>query len=379
MSASGVGLRPLTAARARWLLVVLHVPMAIVPVWFTMFGAAGDTAKYGFVAVFVGPLMLALQLRHSLTAARDMRPRGWPWTLLALAALSYLPLVLPGWTSTWGGGCNWFPMASVLMLMRGRPRIAVFAALAIFRVAFQYLGWLQFGYAFPAVYGLGALVDPIVLYGAAHLVRVLDELRAARVELAQVAVGRERLRFSRDLHDLLGQSLSAIALKGDLALRLLRREPARARVEVVGLTELARTTLHGMRAVAQGDYVVSLEREASGAAALLAAAGITATVEVNPAGLTASTQELFAWAAREGVTNVLRHSDARTCSITAGLRNGKARLDIVNDGAHPPMAHDGSGIAGLAARAAALSGSVTAERRPGDLFALVVQVPVEGT
>jgi two-component system sensor histidine kinase DesK len=220
----------------------------------------------------------------------------------------------------------------------------------------------------------------VVLYVAVRLVRVVDELHLVRSELAEVAVGRERLRFSRDLHDLLGQSLSAIALKGDLALRLLRRDPEAARTEVVDMTSLARDTLHGMRAVAHDEHTVSLAQEADGAAALLAAAGITSTVDVSSAGLADTTQEMFAWAVREGVTNILRHSDAQACSITVAWHDGQARLTIVSDGARPPArSGDGTGLAGLADRAAALSGSVTAGRGGGDLFHLVVEIPEEAT
>jgi len=295
--------------------------------------------------------------------------------------LAGLPvIVLPGWSSTWSTA-ELFPLASVLMLMRGRVRVVVYVAMAALAMV-QYLrdppGRL--GYVYPVAYGVATLVVSVILYIAVRLVRVVDELHTVRSELAEVAVGRERLRFSRDLHDLLGQSLSAIALKGDLALRLLRRDAEAARTEVVGMTRLARDTLHGMGAVAHDEHTVSLAREADGAAALLTAAGITPTVDVSSAGLADTTQEIFAWAVREGVTNVLRHSDARTCSITVVRDDGNARLKIVNDGARPPgESSDGTGLTGLAARAAALCGSVTTDRRMGDLFHLVVEIPGKAT
>jgi two-component system sensor histidine kinase DesK len=350
-------------------------------VWFTVFGVAGEVAWHGYLAGFLGPLMFALQLRHSFTTARDLRPRGWPWTLLALVLLGGVPsVVLPGWSTTWAVA-KLFPLASVLMLMRGRVRVLVFvllAALAMVQFVTDPPGW--FGYVYPITYGIATLTVAVVLYVAVRLVRVVDELHLVRSELAEVAVGRERLRFSRDLHDLLGQSLSAIALKGDLALRLLRRDPEAARTEVVDMTSLARDTLHGMRAVAHDEHTVSLAQEADGAAALLAAAGVTPTVDVSSAGLADTTQEMFAWAVREGVTNILRHSDAQACSITVAWHDGQARLTIVSDGARPPVqSGGGTGLAGLADRAAALSGSVTAGRGGGDLFHLVVEIPEEAT
>jgi two-component system sensor histidine kinase DesK len=374
-------LASLTGRQARWLLVALHLPIAVIPVWFTAFGVAGIVAWHGFMAVYLGPVLLALQLRHSLAAARDLRPRGRPWTLLALVVIGGLPLViLPGWSATWSTA-TLFPLSSVLMLLRGRVRVVVFVVLtALAMVPYLSDPPGRLGYVYPISYGIATLVISAVLYTAVRLVQVVDELHLVRSELAEVAVGRERLRFSRDLHDLLGQSLSAIALKGDLALRLLRKDAEAARIEVVDMTRLARDTLHGMRAVARDEHAVSLPREADGAAVLLAAAGITPTIDVSSAGLADTTQEMFAWAVREGVTNILRHSDARICSITVARHDGHARLKIVNDGARvPDGSGDGTGLAGLAARAATLSGSVTADRGTGDLFHLVVEIPAEAT
>ncbi len=192
-----------------------------------------------------------------------------------------------------------------------------------------------------------------------------------------MAVGRERLRISRDLHDLLGQSLSAIALKGDLAIRLLRSDTGAARGEIESLATVARDALRGVRAVARDEHMVSLPDELDGAAVLLSAAGISARIDADVAGLTPPAAQTFAWALREGVANVLRHSEARICSITAARQNGTLRLEIVNDGAGPPGG-GGRGLAGLAERAHALSGTVTAGLTDTDRFRLLVTIPEEG-
>jgi two-component system sensor histidine kinase DesK len=199
-------------------------------------------------------------------------------------------------------------------------------------------------------------------------------LHAARTELAELAVGRERLRVARDLHDLLGQSLSAISLKGDLAGRLLHSDASAARAEIEGLTRVARDALRGIRAVTRDQYAVSLRTEVDAAAALLATAGIGVSVELDVPDLPGPVEGMLAWAVREGVTNLLRHSDARTCSITTTRSDGTFRLEIVSDGARPPTA-GGSGLAGLAERARALSGSVAAERTRDGRFRLLVEVP----
>jgi two-component system, NarL family, sensor histidine kinase DesK len=218
------------------------------------------------------------------------------------------------------------------------------------------------------------VVLPAALYGSARLVRVLDELQATRAELAELAVGRERLRVSRDLHDLLGQSLSAISLKGDLAVRLLASDLPAARAEIESLTGVARQALGGVRAVTRDEHAVSLATEIEGAAGLLGAAGIDTRVDLDLPQLPGPVEEVLAWAVREGVTNVLRHSQARTCSISAGRRDGRLWLEIENDGASLP-AGQGSGLAGLAGRAQMVSGSVSAGPTRQGWFRLLVEVP----
>jgi two-component system sensor histidine kinase DesK len=223
---------------------------------------------------------------------------------------------------------------------------------------------------------IGLVTGAVALYGAARLVRVLDELEATRTELAELAIGRERLRISRDLHDLLGHSLSAISLKGDLATRLLHSDPHAASAEIEGLTGVARDALRGVRAITRDEHAMSLRTETDGAAALLGAAGIDARIDVDLPDLARPTEEMLAWAVREGITNVLRHSEATTCSVTAARRDGMVRLEMVNDRAHPPTGR-GSGLAGLAARARALSGWASGERTHGGRFRLLVEVPEE--
>jgi two-component system sensor histidine kinase DesK len=364
-----------TARQARWLLIALHVPMATVPVLFTATGLTGMPGRDPVLAVVLGLAAGGLQLRHSLAAARDVRPRGWVWTFLALVAVVYLPLWLLGWWPIWEGA-QMFAVASALMLLRGRPRVAVCGAMVLFTAGSE-LAASPLASAFEALfavgYGVFALAPPVILYMAARLVVVLGEVEAAHAALAEAAVGRERLRLARDLHDLFGQSLSAISLKGDLALRLLPADPQAAHDEITGLTALAHDTLRAMRAVTRDEHAVSLRTEADGAAALLGTAGVHTDIDLDP-NLSLATQQIFAWAVREGVTNVLRHSEAETCSITVTRLPATARLEIVNDRPRARPATDGRGLAGLTTRAEALGGSTTAGVT-GDEFRLVVEVP----
>ena len=367
-----------TVHRARWFLVGLHLPFVAVPAIVTI--TASEDPRGG--PLIVVPVVLAiggLQLRHSFAAARGERPRHWPWTLLALAALVYVPMV---WLSWRWYTTLWFVIASAAMLLPHRPAALVIAVQVCIAILLHHPPWAWEG-LHPAtlswiVVYLSAilLMGGTCLYAAARLVRVVDELYDARAELAQVAVDRERLRISRDLHDLLGSSLSAVSLKGDLALRLLGSDPQAARSEIASLTRLARNALRDVRGVTRGQPKASYRAEIDGAAALLAAAGISAHIDADLPQLSPPVDDVLGWAVREGVTNILRHSEAETCSITARRQAGRIRLEIVNDGASPTVA-EGTGLAGLAERARALSGSASAHHTPDGRFRLSVEVPGE--
>lgn len=363
--------------RGRWLVVGIHVPFFAVSPIVTIAGFEGRTPADPTFVALLGLLIAGLQLRHSLAAARGERPRGWIWTFLALAALAYVPLWWFGWN--WIAN-QWFVVASGAMLLRGWPTaLAVVGPILGVTVTTASTALLvdQAGLRESVVFTLYSLTTTVMgagaLYWCARLVRTIDQLYATRTEMAEVAIGRERLRASRDLHDLLGQSLSAVSLKGDLAVRLLSTDAPAALAEIESLTGVARRALRHMRAVALAEHEVSLRSEIDGAVALLDA-GIAPSVDVDLAELGRPVEDLLAWAVREGTTNMLRHSQAQTCSITAARRDGSVRLEIVNNGAEGPL-HQGSGLAGLAERAQALSGVVSAERIRGGRFRLVVEVP----
>jgi two-component system sensor histidine kinase DesK len=366
-----------------WPLIALHVPLTLqVPV-YTILGM--DAPPGNPIAAILGTAAAgAIQLRHSLAAARGRRPEGWSWSLAALVLLADVPI--------WWLGSNWealgiFALASMLTLLRNRWVLAVAATLQLTANATrEFLTMLQSQSTIPqaALLGVYAVVATALyaaaLIGGARLVRLLNELDAARAELAATAVGEERIRVSRDLHDLLGQSLSAISLKGDLALRLLARNPAAARAEIESLTGVARDALHDVRAITRDQHTVSLRTEIDGAAALLGAAGVDTRLDVaDLPPLPASAQSALAWAIREGTTNLLRHSEAGSCTITLSRQYGRIRLEIVNDGVRNGLGNGfqhGSGLAGVAERAEAASGSSDAGMRDGR-FRLSVEVPEE--
>ncbi|MEP6730170.1 MAG: histidine kinase [bacterium] len=365
--------------RALWLLVAMHIPF----IAFTV-AQGGLGLSYARPIAYEAPGLLlalvagAIQLRHSLAAAAGVRPRYWEWSVALLVAIAYVPALFIG--SRWAT-LQWFVIASFAMLLRGRiALIAIIACVIVNETWFIVVSdEIHFGAAAAIWVGWYWLALQVLggggLYGATRLVHLLDELREARADLADLAVGRERLRVSRDLHDLLGQSLSAVSLKGDLAVGLLaRNEVPGAIAEIESLVGVARSALHDVLDVAHREPPIALASEIDRVADLLGSTGTETRVNVSVATLTPDVDELFAWALREGVTNVLRHSSATTCLIDIGQRDGAVRLEITNDGAMP-ISHGGNGLSGLSARAAVLSG-VASGRSIGDgRFRLTVEVP----
>jgi two-component system, NarL family, sensor histidine kinase DesK len=158
------------------------------------------------------------------------------------------------------------------------------------------------------------------------------ELSAARAELARLAVAEERERFARDLHDLLGHSLSVIALKAELAGRLLVDGPSDAVREVGELEQVARTALGEVREAVSGYRQPTLAGEIAGARMALSAAGIEADVQETRAALDPPVEAVLAWAVREGATNVIRHSGARHCTLKISTSLTDAGVEVIDDG-----------------------------------------------
>jgi two-component system sensor histidine kinase DesK len=158
------------------------------------------------------------------------------------------------------------------------------------------------------------------------------ELGAARAELARLAVAEERERFARDLHDLLGHSLSVIALKAELAGRLLGDAPADAAREVGELEQVARTALGEVREAVSGYRQPTLAGELAGARMALSAAGIEADVQESRATLEPPIEAVLAWTVREGATNVIRHSGARHCTLKITTSLTDAGVEVIDDG-----------------------------------------------
>lgn len=183
--------------------------------------------------------------------------------------------------------------------------------------------------------------------------RVASRLRRAEQRVSALTLAAERERISRDLHDILGHSLTAITIKADLAGRLVDRDPAAARAEIAQVSEIARQSLADVRATASGMREVRVATEVASARAVLLAAGIDASVPTAIEPMSDQTSELFGYVIREAVTNAVRHSEARRCVITVDARSVSLTDDGVGIGEHP---NGGSGLAGLRSRLEAAGG-----------------------
>ncbi|HEX2037655.1 MAG TPA: histidine kinase [Chloroflexota bacterium] len=252
--------------------------------------------------------------------------------------------------------------------------------------------------------GMAWLVLPTLALGlwATAFVRqiaAVAELRTAREDLARLAVAEERLRFARDLHDLLGHSLSLISLKQQLAGRLLPADPERAAQEIREAQEVTRRALREVREAVAGYRQPTLGEELIGAREMLEAAGVACRIENEAGGLPKPVEALLAWTVREGTTNVIRHSGARQCLIRLSRRAADGgeivQAEISDDGRGlaprapgaggaggaepaPNGSTGGSGLSGLAERVAAFDGG-TFEARPlpGVGFRLLVSLPLQ--
>ncbi|WP_344899944.1 sensor histidine kinase [Actinomadura meridiana] len=322
------------------------------------------------LAVFTGLSLWCLQIGDD-----DGRPRFWRFALPAAFVVALLPNLVfdrPVWYAT-----LYLP-ALTIVLLRGWARWAVTIPLIAQEVVLLVLWDASFqpGTVVDQTYEMVWIAErALVIYGFARMGQLARELRTARTRLAHVEVARERLRFARDLHDLLGFSLSVVVLKSELALRLLDRDRARARQELDDGLAAARQALADIEIVSTGYREVSLEDEVASAKAILATAGFAVDGTVDAPHLTTEQNNVLATVLREGVTNVLRHSDGRRCTLDAGLIDGRVRLCLRNDGVRPNNVPPGSGLDNLAYRMGTVGGFLKGEAQD-DSYVLTAEIPL---
>jgi two-component system, NarL family, sensor histidine kinase DesK len=227
--------------------------------------------------------------------------------------------------------------------------------------------------------GLAPALIFTIVTGAANILdaereRVQRRLRRADEEIERLATLAERERIARDLHDLLGHTLSVIVVKSELAARLAQHEPGRAGDEMRDVERIGREALAEVRAAVAGYRTQGLRGEVDGARRALAAAGVEATVDADLPALPIAHESALALALRESVTNVVRHAGARHAAISIGLEESGVVLEVTDDG-HGGSAPEGAGLTGMRERITALGGSV--QRDGGSGMRVRVTLPVD--
>jgi two-component system sensor histidine kinase DesK len=356
--------------------------------------AAGLLA--GFVAIYLSLLWVA--------SSPDRR------VPVPVALLSALTAIAVGGSLAYRASWPFlFIFLSAAVAFTAQPRLALFGVVGVTLLdAVVVAGAHSQLNVGPQIFGV--FMAGIVVLFIIRLLRLVAELNAAREELAKLAVADERLRFSRDLHDLLGHTLSLIVVKSEAVRRLVHHDADAAARESGDIEVVSRQALAEVREAVANYRERSLEAELEGARVALSAAGIEATIRRPDVPLPTMVDSVLGWTVREGITNVVRHSNGRHCAIDLRQGDGTAVLEICDDGddgtgparregridaagASPsegpapphggsdgnpaPAGRGGTGLRGLAERLAAAHGRLEAGRRPDGGFRLAVTVPLE--
>lgn len=306
---------------------------------------------------YVTPGSLEIALAAvSLVAFLALYFNAWwkrgPTLLLNIGGMTLLGLA---WAPLNPGANVFFIFAGSFAAWLGPPRQA-FAAIAVI----VGLGMASAAVFQPSVvFWLPALVfTPLVgLVNIYHAQQARSDaaLHLRQEEVRKLAQVAERERISRDLHDLLGHTLSVVALKAELAERLIERDPERARKEVAEVNRVARDSLAQVREAVSGMHSLGLAGELENARLALEAAGVESSITGIPPDLAAAREAALALVLREAVTNIVRHAGAYRCGIRFTTENDEDVMEITDDG-RGAASLTGTGIDGMRARIASVGG-----------------------
>ncbi len=337
------------------------------------FDPTTDAWDWLAVAVLIA---LFLPIYAATFRARDDRR-----TLMLIAALVALAVV----GSLVNGGASVFVIYAAAVAGRLHPaRRAASVVAALFGV----VALMVVISPVPMPWRLAALAPALFftpVIGATSIFeaerdRANQRLRRADEEIERLATIAERERIARDLHDLLGHTLSVVVLKSELAARLVRADPDRAIAEVHDIEKIGREALGEVRAAVTGYRARGLGAELDGARMALEAAGVDVEVHADPHDLRPEPESALAMALREAVTNVVRHADAQQATISITTGGGAVRLEVTDDG-RGYSGQQGSGLIGMGERIAALGGHVEVRDAGGgqDRIGTVVEVTLPPT
>jgi two-component system, NarL family, sensor histidine kinase DesK len=313
-------------------------------------------------ALFIAVYLVSVPL----TASRRWNDPVRYLTPVAVLALGLLTMPVAG-----EDGVSTFVYVAVVGVGLLPPRIAIGFAVSIAGLATVLIetvpGWTRDPASLLFSIGLATVATSAFM----RLIRRNAELAVARDDLAHLAVEKERARFARDLHDLLGHSLTVITVKAELAGKLMTRDPGKAADEVADIERLAREALADVRATVAGYREVTLAAEVSSARSTLEAAGIAAELPGAVDDVPGERRELFGWVVREGVTNVVRHSSAQRVRVAVS----RTTVEVVDDGRGGDIMAGGHGLQGLRERLAEVGGRLEAGPVDGGGFRLFAEVP----
>ncbi|MFC7386505.1 sensor histidine kinase [Sphaerisporangium rhizosphaerae] len=298
-------------------------------------------------------LIIGLTGCYLWLSVRAVLDRGSRWDLAVLAGMSALAAAVPFVAGpTWLSVGFMLPLAFAVTLRGWGAAAGFFASIAagVLLSAAQPMSWVLFG-------SVQNLLTAGALAGLAIFATLLGELQRTREEAAKLAITEERLRFARELHDVLGHNLSVVAMRTELATRIPPEEMARLRRELTEIHDIARRSLHDVRAVVKGYREMSLERELSGVRRVLETAGVRCDFAELPATLTPEVRVALAWAVREAATNLLRHSDATVCLLGVEPCGDRITVTVANDGVRAGGGLSASGAGAADAAEASVGGS----------------------
>ncbi|WP_310964149.1 sensor histidine kinase [Nocardioides terrisoli] len=330
----------------------------------TVAGWVGMAATVAFAAIY---LLIFIRLRRRRAVGAPFRAYLAPWpgagVVLVEVVLAVVMCVTIGQSGTTAS--VYIAVTAVMCLpTRWAWLVAVVDGFGAYLASILVPGWDEdSGILF------GTLVAALAIWGISQAINRNIEVLAVREENAQLALEDERNRFARDLHDILGHSLTVITVKAELANRLFEVDADRARAELADLERLSRDALADVRRAVGGYRDLTLPGELARARSALSAAEIEAELPNSTDDVPSDRRELFAWAVREGITNVIRHSRASRCQV----RLSADRVEIIDDGCGSAGGTPGHGLVGLRERAAKLGGTVLTESRDSG-FALTVVV-----
>lgn len=366
---------PLPPARlARAVVAAVFIGLTLIGFIRILYEQGGDPVGVTVSFSCIVALLLLQLLWFSGPQTRLRTPVGYV-ALAAQAGLVYLPMFR--FSDAWAAMPGFFAGSMLLVL----PTVFAWPAFGAVVASMGVLQAVFTGSSLDIVYSsISTITTGLVVYGLSRLAALVVELHAARAEMAKMAVVRERLRFARDLHDLLGYSLSAITLKSELTHRLVTKNPAQAKDELVEILGIARQALADVRTVSSSYRELSIEDECRSARWVLAAADVEVRMKLDYRDLPVAVSTVLATVLREGVTNLLRHSKAEWCEVTVRQTQQLVTIEIVNDGvrqvSHDSGSHGGGGLQNLSSRAAELGGELMAERTGDDEFRLRATIPL---